>query len=36
MAHVSKRRKAFAGKVDAVKSYPALDAMMLVKQTATA
>src|SRR5919106_1656199 len=36
MAHISKRRKAFAGKVDRAKPYPALDAMKLVKQTATA
>src|SRR6476646_6539547 len=36
MAHVSKRRKAFAKKVDHAKSYPALDAMKLVKETATA
>src|SRR3970282_1920494 len=36
MAHISKRRKAFAGKVDHAKAYPALDAMKLVKQTATA
>ena len=36
MAHVSKRRKAFAGKVDTTKTYPVIDAMQLVKQTATA
>src|SRR6185295_15246982 len=36
MAHVSKRRKAFAKKVDHAKSYAALDAMKLVKETATA
>src|SRR4026207_4124 len=36
MAHVSKRRKAFAKRVDHAKSYPALDAMKLVKETATA
>src|SRR5436305_8865333 len=36
MPHISKRRKAFAGKVDHAKSYPAIDAMNLVKQTATA
>ena len=36
MAHVSKRRKAFAKKVDHAKSYGALDAMKLVKETATA
>ena len=34
--HVSKRRKAFATKVDRAKAYPALDAMKLVKETATA
>src|SRR5256714_15173531 len=36
MPHISKRRKAFAKKVDHAKSYPALDAMKLVKETATA
>jgi catechol 2,3-dioxygenase-like lactoylglutathione lyase family enzyme len=36
MGHISKRRKAFAKKVDHNKSYPALDAMKLVKDTATA
>src|SRR5262247_4329435 len=36
MPHVSKRRKAFAKKVDHAKSYPALEAMKLVKETATA
>ena len=36
MGHVSKRRKAFAGKVDTTKTYPVIDAMQLVKQTATA
>jgi large subunit ribosomal protein L1 len=36
MASISKRRKAFANKVDRVKAYPALDAMKLVKETATA
>src|SRR3972149_2949326 len=36
MTHVSKRRKAFAAKVDRSKSYAALDAMKLVKETATA
>src|SRR4029078_2575834 len=36
MAHVSKRRKAFAKKVDHAKSYAAIDAMKLVKETATA
>src|SRR5689334_24022802 len=34
--HVSKRRKSLANKVDRAKSYPALDAMKLVKETATA
>jgi large subunit ribosomal protein L1 len=33
---ISKRRKAFANKVDRAKAYPALDAMKLVKDTATA
>src|SRR5258707_9882774 len=33
---ISKRRKSFANKVDRAKSYPALDAMKLVKETATA
>jgi len=33
---ISKRRKAFASKVDRAKAYPALDAMKLVKETATA
>jgi large subunit ribosomal protein L1 len=33
---ISKRRKAFSNKVDRAKSYPALDAMKLVKETATA
>jgi large subunit ribosomal protein L1 len=36
MANVSKRRKAFAGKVDTTKAYAVMDAMQLVKQTATA
>ena len=36
MAHVSKRRKGLAGKVDHAKAYAALEAMKLVKQTATA
>jgi large subunit ribosomal protein L1 len=36
MAHVSKRRKGFAGRVDHAKAYAALEAMKLVKQTATA
>jgi large subunit ribosomal protein L1 len=33
---ISKRRKGFANKVDRAKAYPALDAMKLVKETATA
>jgi len=36
MTSISKRRKAFANKVDRVKAYAALDAMKLVKETATA
>jgi large subunit ribosomal protein L1 len=36
MTTISKRRKAFANKVDRVKAYAALDAMKLVKETATA
>ena len=36
MSAISKRRKAFANKVDRAKAYPALDAMKLVKETATA
>src|SRR4029078_4497865 len=36
MATISKRRKAMTGKVDHAKSYPVLDAMGLIKQTATA
>jgi len=32
----SKRRKAFAGKVDPTKSYPVLDALGMIKDTATA
>ena len=36
MPHISKRRKAFDKKVDHARSYPALDAMKLVKETATA
>jgi large subunit ribosomal protein L1 len=36
MAAISKRRKAFANKVDRAKVYAALDAMKLVKETATA
>ena len=36
MAAISKRRKAFANKVDRARAYAALDAMKLVKETATA
>ncbi len=36
MASISKRRKAIASKVDRAKAYAALDAMKLVKETATA
>ena len=36
MTAISKRRKAFENKVDRAKAYPALDAMKLVKETATA
>ena len=36
MANISKRRQALAGKVDRVKTYPAIDAMKLIKDTATA
>ena len=36
MGTVSKRRKAMASKVDHAKAYPVLDAMSLIKQTATA
>ena len=36
MAHISKRRQALANKVDRAKSYPAIDAMKLVKDTSTA
>jgi large subunit ribosomal protein L1 len=36
MPHISKRRKAFANKVSHDKPYAALDAMKLVKETATA
>src|ERR1041384_398108 len=36
MPHISKRRKAFDKKVDRAKSYAALEAMKLVKETATA
>jgi len=36
MARVSKRRKAIVSRVDRAKAYPALEAMKLVKETATA
>ena len=36
MATISKRRKAFAGKVDTQKAYSAVEAMKLIKETATA
>ena len=36
MPHISKRRKAIASRVDHAKSYPVMDAMKLVKETATA
>src|SRR6202795_2208197 len=36
MTDISKRRKAIAGKVDNARSYPAMDALKLVKETATA
>jgi len=36
MPHISKRRKAFAGKVDHAKTYAVIDAMKLIKETATA
>jgi len=36
MTTISKRRKAFANKVDRAKAYAALEAMKLVKETATA
>src|SRR3979411_3447770 len=36
MPHISKRKKAIAKRVDHAKSYPAMDAMKLVKETATA
>src|SRR5262249_19478978 len=36
MPHISKRRKAFDKKVDHAKAYPAMEAMKLVKETATA
>ena len=36
MAHLSKRRQALANTVDRAKMYPAIDAMKLIKDTATA
>jgi large subunit ribosomal protein L1 len=36
MAHLSKRRKAFAARVDRAKAYAALDALKIIKETATA
>src|SRR5256885_16401488 len=36
MAHISKRRKALIAKVDHAKAYPAMEALRLVKETATA
>src|SRR6478752_7724816 len=36
MPHISKRRKAFASKVDPTKTYAATEALKLVKETATA
>ena len=36
MPHISKRRKAMGGKVEHGKAYPVMDAMKLVKETATA
>lgn len=36
MASTSKRRKSFAERVDRMTSYPVLDAMTIIKQTATA
>ena len=36
MPHISKRRKAVAAKVDRNKTYGALDALKLIKETATA
>jgi hypothetical protein len=36
MPHISKRRKAFLAKVDPRKTYAAVEAINLVKQTATA
>src|SRR5258708_14306677 len=36
MPHISKRRKAFASRVDHARAYRAIDAMKLIKETATA
>jgi large subunit ribosomal protein L1 len=36
MAHISKRKQAFAGKVDRSKAYAVIDALQLIKDTATA
>ena len=36
MTAASKRKKALAGKVDRALAYPAIDAMKLIKETATA
>ena len=36
MAHISKRRKAFVSKVDRNKTYAAMDALKIIKETATA
>jgi large subunit ribosomal protein L1 len=36
MANISKRRKSIAGKVDRAKAYAVIDAMRLIKETATA
>jgi large subunit ribosomal protein L1 len=36
MTRISKRYKAFSGKVDPLKAYPLADALTLIKQTATA
>ena len=36
MPHISKRRKIIAGKVDHAKAYAVMDAMKLIKETATA
>ncbi len=36
MAHIAKRRQGFAGKVDRAKTYSVIDALQLIKDTATA